>query len=104
MMYWSVFEHLCKSNASMVTISSFDSEIDATIVKRGHEYFRKGRVRDFEEQDEGVFAALIEGTEVYETTIELSGDVLRKHHCTCPYDLGEYCKHEVAMSSFASIH
>ncbi|MFH1670278.1 MAG: SWIM zinc finger family protein [Patescibacteria group bacterium] len=79
------------------TLSSFEEELDDKIVQRGKEYFRKGRVRDLAEMDDGVWRALIQGTEAYDTTITMEDGRIARHRCNCPYDLGQYCKHEVAL-------
>jgi len=81
----------------MPTLSSFDRDMDETIVKRGRDYFRKGHVRDLELVDDGMWRALVEGTEAYDTRITLMKDSITQHRCNCPYDLGQYCKHEVAV-------
>lgn len=81
----------------MLTLSSFDRDMNETIVKRGKDYFRKDHVRDLEEIDDGVWRALVEGSEVYDTTITIVDGAITKHRCSCPYDLGQFCKHEVAV-------
>ncbi|MEI8229923.1 MAG: hypothetical protein WCG83_02180 [Candidatus Peregrinibacteria bacterium] len=81
----------------MLTLETFDGELDEKIVKRGQRYFKDGHVRDLEEVDDGRWKALVEGTEVYETTITVSEGTISHHRCNCPYDLGQYCKHEVAV-------
>lgn len=81
----------------MPTLYAFDRELNETIVKRGRDYFRKERVQDLEEVDDGVWRALVEGSEVYDTTVTIKEDEITKHRCSCPYDLGEFCKHEIAL-------
>lgn len=81
----------------MPTLATFDSELDEAIVKRGQRYFKNDHVRDLEEVDDGRWRALVEGTEVYETTITITGGVISHHRCDCPYDFGQYCKHEIAV-------
>ena len=78
-------------------LSSFDRELNETIVKRGKDYFRNGYVKDLEEIDDGIWRALVEGSEVYDTTITIVSGGITKHRCSCPYDLGQFCKHEVAV-------
>ncbi|HLD71891.1 hypothetical protein A3A67_03995 [Candidatus Peribacteria bacterium RIFCSPLOWO2_01_FULL_51_18] len=81
----------------MPTLATFDDELNETIVKRGQRYFKGGHVRDLEEIDDGRWRALVEGTEVYETTVTISGGAISHHRCNCPYDFGQYCKHEIAV-------
>lgn len=78
-------------------LSSFENSIDSTIVERGKEYHKQGLVQEFEEREESVFTALVQGTEVYETKIVLDGEEIADHLCDCPYDMGEFCKHETAL-------
>ncbi|MBI4995181.1 SWIM zinc finger family protein [Candidatus Peregrinibacteria bacterium] len=80
----------------MATLSSFDKELNEIIVKRGFEYYRKGRVKDIEQVEDGIWRALVEGSNVYDVKITLSDDAIKEHRCSCPYDLGEFCKHEIA--------
>jgi uncharacterized Zn finger protein len=44
------------------------------------------------------YRAVVEGSIPYDVEFRLGagGDILR-HSCDCPYDWGEYCKHEVAV-------
>lgn len=81
----------------MTTLASFDRELNETIVKRGFEYYRKGRVKDLEQVDDDVWRALVEGSEVYDVKITIAQDNVKQHLCSCPYDLGEFCKHEIAV-------
>lgn len=36
------------------------------------------------------------GTDVYEVEIHFDGELVSEHFCDCPYDMGWWCKHEVA--------
>lgn len=41
---------------------------------------------------------MVDGSEPYEVEIQLaSGEEIAVHTCDCPYDWGEYCKHEIAV-------
>lgn len=47
---------------------------------------------------EGDVEAVVEGTERYKVSIQLDKDgAVLSHSCTCPYDWGDVCKHEVAV-------
>ena len=81
----------------MATLSSFDKELNEIVVKRGFEYYRKGRVKDLEQVEDGIWCALVEGSDVYDIKIAFSHDAIKEHRCSCPYDLGEFCKHEIAV-------
>lgn len=79
------------------TLDSFEKTLDPTIVARGKKYFQDGCVQEFEEREENTFTALVEGSEVYETKITINGNAIGDHSCNCPYDMGEFCKHKVAL-------
>ncbi|MBI2486949.1 MAG: hypothetical protein HYW01_08320 [Deltaproteobacteria bacterium] len=53
-------------------------------------------MQDLQELEDGKWTALIQGTEVYEVYMCISGDTVTEYKCTCPYDLGPICKHQVA--------
>lgn len=80
-----------------ISINDLESLIDPTILQRGKDYFRRGLVADLEEVDEGIWSALVEGTETYEIKVKLEDNEIKESLCDCPYDLGPVCKHEVAV-------
>ena len=80
-----------------ITLSNFESVIDHALVKRGRRYWQHGLVQNLEEIEDGKWTAQVEGTQVYEVRISISDDAVTDYNCTCPYDLGPVCKHEVAM-------
>ena len=79
-------------------LNNFESYIDPKILERGYEYFENDYVTSVEESKENVFVAKVEGTHQY--TVEVEFDLnwnIMDTMCDCPYDLGEYCKHQVAV-------
>ena len=64
---------------------------------RGHAYFRSGAVRSLTARD-GIVAATVRGSELYDVWLEPAGDLLRAS-CTCPYfiDHCDVCKHVWAV-------
>lgn len=80
-----------------ISLSNFKSKIDRVIVERGEGYFCQGLVRELEEIDEGQWLALVEGTEDYNIKVKIENDEIIESVCDCPYDLGHFCKHEVAV-------
>lgn len=80
-----------------ISFDQFESFIDATILKRGWDYFRQGCVQELEELDEGVWSALVEGTDIYEVKIKFESNQIIDSTCTCPYDMGPVCKHGTAV-------
>lgn len=81
----------------MLTFKNFKKEIPSQILTRGRDYYSKGHVIDLEFDDEGGWHAQVEGTEIYdvEITQDPSGGLVCD--CTCPYDMGEHCKHVAAV-------
>jgi len=80
-----------------IPLSNFESVIDYAVVERGKQYWQRGLVQDLEEIEDGKWTAQVEGTQVYEVSISIFDDMVTDYNCTCPYDLGPVCKHEVAM-------
>ena len=79
-------------------ISNFEEFIDGIIVDRGLVYYENGHVTDLIEEENNCFAATVEGSEenAVEVSLDENGEIL-DCYCDCPYDWGEYCKHEVAV-------
>lgn len=81
----------------MIFIDDFENDIDYTILCRGKSYYDDGRVVDFKIND-GIVNAVVCGSYDYDVEIETdnTGNILSAD-CDCPYDFGEFCKHEVAV-------
>ena len=81
-----------------VQIANFESDIDPKILGRGKQYFTDGLVVDIWSPSPGQYHAVVDGNAPYdaEITLDANGKILH-HSCDCPYDWGEYCKHEVAV-------
>jgi uncharacterized Zn finger protein len=79
-------------------LNNFENYIDPKIVTRGYEYYENDYVTSVEEIKENVFVAKVTGTDRYTVEVELDhkGNIIDTK-CDCPYDLGEYCKHQVAV-------
>ncbi|KAB2836826.1 MAG: hypothetical protein F9K48_00865 [Candidatus Brocadia sp.] len=66
------------------------------ILKRGEDYFRRGRVTNLRISPKGILAT-VSGTDEYTTLVTIHGQGQQKEiasACTCPYGSG--CKHAVA--------
>jgi uncharacterized protein YbaA (DUF1428 family) len=79
-----------------LTLKNFKQAIPANILTRGRDYYQAGRVVDLELDGDDTWSAAIEGTEPYTVTIAQQPDGSLACECTCPYDLGEHCKHVAA--------
>ena len=80
-----------------IPINEFEQHIDEDILKRGLQYFKKGYVTQVDELSGGEYEAVVEGSETYIVNLTLKNGVITQQDCTCPYDWGPVCKHEVAV-------
>lgn len=82
----------------MINLRNFEDSIDEKIVARGYKYFDNGYVFSIEQKEDLVFEAQVDGSARYTVTVELDDqDNIGDSNCDCPYDMGEYCKHQVAV-------
>ena len=80
-----------------MNLKDFERFIDSKILDRGRRYFKEGRVLSIEETAANAYTAEVDGTELYVIYIQLdSQGTILDIACDCPYDIGEYCKHQVA--------
>jgi len=78
-------------------INNFEEYIDATILSRGLDYYDSGNVVSVKFAG-GQWVAVVEGGDDYNVTVKMSNDgEVTDTYCDCPYDLGEYCKHQAAV-------
>lgn len=80
-----------------LTLDDFEKKVDSKILDRGFEYYEQDCIKNISQVSRGVFVAFVRGTERYKVTIKLKGRAVEQHLCTCPYDWGDVCKHEVAV-------
>ena len=81
-----------------MNLNYFENSIEKKIVARGYEYYENNYVTSVEETEENVFEAEVEGTELYTVEVELDDQAnIIDTQCDCPYDMGDYCKHQVAV-------
>jgi uncharacterized Zn finger protein len=81
-----------------MNIKNFEKHIDVTILDRGFDYYVNDYIQELDVVGVGEFSALVEGTEDYEVFIRLDARLaVVEHNCSCPYDWGPVCKHEVAV-------
>jgi hypothetical protein len=80
-----------------MNISNFENFIDPVILSRGEKYFSDGAIASLR-ADKNTYIAYINGTRRYKIRAEMtnSGDILDMR-CTCPFDMGPICKHQVAL-------
>lgn len=80
-----------------IPLNDFEQIIDEKILKRGLAYFQSGAITNFSEISNGEYEATVSGTKEYTVQLEIKNNIIIKHNCDCPYDLGSVCKHLVAV-------
>ena len=81
-----------------MNLYNFESYIDNKILARGYDYYENDNVISIKEINEKVYKAKVEGTELYTVEVELDEDQnILDTQCNCPYDMGEFCKHQTAV-------
>ncbi len=81
----------------MLTFQNFEVEIADSILDRGNDYYREKRVNMLTESKPGLWKAVVHGTNKYKVQVSLNGENITDWHCNCPYDMGDICKHVVAV-------
>ncbi|WP_374724240.1 SWIM zinc finger family protein [Calidifontibacillus erzurumensis] len=76
---------------------NFEEYIDDVILDRGKDYYDYGHVEKITEVNDNHFLIEVSGSDNYivEVFIDDSGEIVDTS-CDCPYDWGEYCKHQAA--------
>jgi len=64
--------------------------------QRGESYYRNGAIINPMRQEFRLWASCA-GSEMYETSVTLDQKGVHTSSCTCPYDWGGICKHQVAL-------
>ena len=80
-----------------MTLDNFEKLVDSKILGRGKSYFKDSDVAKVEKVDEGEFNAVVFGTSIYDVYVRITENVIVESFCSCPYDWGDTCKHEVAV-------
>lgn len=83
-----------------IPLDQFEQHFPESILKRGLDYFRKGKVVDVEETSPGVYTAMVEGTSSYEVALHVTKGSITSAQCDCPYTDGILCKHMAALVFF----
>ncbi|MGB4407482.1 MAG: SWIM zinc finger family protein, partial [Sphaerochaeta sp.] len=82
-----------------MNLDDFEDDIDSSVIlQRGHAYYRDKCVLSLEMTHTNHYEADVAGSQLYAVTVTLDDDrEVEDIACTCPYDWGGYCKHEVAV-------
>jgi hypothetical protein len=85
-----------------IPLSAFEEHMtERKILYRGLGYFRDDRIASWVDNGQGNFSFSVEGTDLYTVVIQLDEmQNITSCSCSCPYDQGNLCKHEVACLFF----
>ena len=80
-----------------MNLNNFELSFDEIILERGIDYHASGNVVSLEHNGTE-WVAEVAGSRDYTVTVTLSEDgEITDSCCDCPYDFGEYCKHQAAV-------
>ncbi len=79
-----------------MTIKDFEQDIPPEILERGNNYYSNNHVVSLNENEPGMWSAVVTGTEDYNVNIEIENDEVEYWDCDCPFE-GEVCKHVAAV-------
>lgn len=75
----------------------FKDDFNTRILSRGYEYYEDGLVEDVLLKG-NIVTAKVEGSEIYDVSVEIDNGIFIDGDCTCPYaSNGSYCKHMAAL-------
>lgn len=79
-------------------LADFEDSIDDIILQRGRDYFIEDRILSISELEKDHFKATVRGGDDYtvEVWLDSEGEIVDSD-CDCPYDWGEFCKHQAAL-------
>lgn len=80
-------------------LDSFEDDINPGItLMRGLAYYQEGTVLSLEMKGPGHYSAFVSGSQIYQVSVVLDDRrEIDEIECTCPYDWGDHCKHQVAV-------
>jgi SNF2 family DNA or RNA helicase len=88
----------------MSLVVNLKDKVRTKIYNRGKRYYKQQRIRDYDYSlvtaEEFKLEAQVMGTKKYEVDIKVmisSRDLSFRGECSCPYDWGPICKHQVAV-------
>ena len=82
-----------------MNLDSFEDSISPQItLLRGLVYYQEDTVLSLEMGEPNRYTAFVKGSTIYQVSLTLDDQrEVSEMACTCPYDWGDYCKHEVAV-------
>ncbi|GAA4059005.1 SWIM zinc finger family protein [Amphibacillus indicireducens] len=81
-----------------MNLNNFEEYIGDLIVYRGEHYYLNKYVKQINQTKNGDYKATVSGSKKYTVKVKLDqANNIIASACTCPYDFGDICKHEVAV-------
>lgn len=81
-----------------MNLNNFEKYIGDLIVYRGEHYYVNKYVKKINQTKDGDYKATVSGSKKYTVKVKLDqANNIIASGCTCPYDFGDICKHEVAV-------
>lgn len=80
-----------------MNLDNFEKEVDEMILLKGHEYYENGSVTEVKEIRKNEWSATVKGFNLYHLKITIKEGEIIYSECSCLYDTGPVCKHEVAL-------
>lgn len=78
-------------------LKQFVVAADPAVNQRGLNYYLESRISYFSEYKPGLWVAEVTGMDEYHLQVELKGEKVKSWACDCPYDMGDICKHLIAL-------
>ncbi|MGG3625272.1 SWIM zinc finger family protein [Bacillus gobiensis] len=80
-----------------MNLFDFENHFDKVILERGFDYFDHGHIETIDEIKQNQYLVQVVGTSNYNVEVSIDGDnEIVGSFCDCPYDWGDYCKHQAA--------
>ena len=77
-------------------VKDIDKHFPLEILRRGYDYYKKGKVKQIIKLKDG-FIAKVNGSEEYKVKIVLNKNNICNMECSCPYAEENNCKHMAAV-------
>lgn len=86
-------------------LSDIEEHVDPIIIKRGIDYLNYDNIQSVKKENDQLYHFIFKGSAFYEVTVTLEEDMdsIHETECSCPYDKGTFCKHQVAAFLYVRI-
>lgn len=86
-------------------LSDIEEHIEPIIFKRGIGYLNYDNIQSVKKETDQLYRFIFKGSAYYEVVVTLKEDLdtIEQTECSCPYDKGPFCKHQVAAFLYIRI-